>query len=582
MRRKIRNANMRPRALSILALALIMCFSAVGIQAADEELIVTAIEFTPTQYLTADEMLAAMTETKVGEPFDEEKLRADLYAIYDFATARHGRPVFYDLQGELIEHEGGVKVVIHPIELSAVDFPSYDITGFVIDIDTVSEETFRKHLDVAPGTVRLDELLGAIETALSKANDETGYFFYLPVDPYLDEQGRVHLQVRAARLGSIAVEGNQKTRDYVIEREIESKIGEPFNLETFYADWWRINRLGFFNVVEPDITEQWRDGAVYVDVVWRVEERQTGSAGLGAGYSSNNGFSGYLELADENLFGRGQFASIKWEFGGKFNSYDLSFYDPNIAGSRFTGGLGIYNTLLRDRKADDRTYDAHSVGGHLTFGRRFTDMLQTSLRFGVKDSELTYKDKDGNELEKQTDRIRSVRLSLFGDSSDSPFYPTRGLRYNASTELARKIWNGTTHFTKYEGQVSTYRKVGSNDQVIALRLMGGFAHEALPETERFNVGGADTVRGYDYAHMQGDKMLVGNAEYRFKISDTVHGVVFADTGAAWGVAEQISLDKLSKSVGLGLRFDTPLGMMRLEYGFGSEGGKLNFSIGPAF
>ena len=578
MQPKIRCSGMRSLARRAFMLALMVFLSAAGMQAAHEELIVTAIEFTPTQYLTAEEMLAVMTETKVGEPYDEGKLTADLYAIYALAQERYGRPVFYDIQGELIAHEGGVKIVIHPIELSAVDLPSYEITGFVIDIDAVDEAVFRKHLDLEPGTVRLDDLFAAIETALQNTNEETGYFFYLPVDPYLDEEGRVNLTVRAARLGSVAVEGNQKTRDYVIEREIESKVGEPFNLETFYADWWRINRLGFFSAVEPDITEEWRDDQVLVNLVWRVQERQTGSAGIGAGYSTNNGFSGYLELADENLFGRGQSAAIKWEFGGKLSSYDLSFYDPNIAGSRFSGGLGIHNTILRDRKSKDGLYDADSIGGYLSFGRRFTDMLQASLRLGIKDSELTYKEIDKEDIE----RVRSLRLTLFGDSTDSLFYPTRGLRYSTSTELARPIWKGTEDFTKYEGQISTYHKVGSNDQVVALRLMGGFAVDTLPDTEKFHVGGADTVRGYGYSHMIGDKMLVGNVEYRFKISDAVHGVVFVDTGAAWDAADKWDLNDLQSAFGLGVRFDTPLGMMRLDYGIGSEGGKFNFSIGPTF
>jgi outer membrane protein insertion porin family len=82
--------------------------------------------------------------------------------------------------------------------------------------------------------------------------------------------------------------------------------------------------------------------------------------------------------------------------------------------------------------------------------------------------------------------------------------------------------------------------------------------------------------------MIGDKMLVGNVEYRFKISDAVHGVVFVDTGAAWDAADKWDLNDLQSAFGLGVRFDTPLGMMRLDYGIGSEGGKFNFSIGPTF
>ena len=94
MQPKIRCSGMRSLARRAFMLALMVFLSAAGMQAADEELIVTAIEFTPTQYLTAEEMLAAMTETKVGEPYDEGKLTADLYAIYALAQERYGRPVF--------------------------------------------------------------------------------------------------------------------------------------------------------------------------------------------------------------------------------------------------------------------------------------------------------------------------------------------------------------------------------------------------------------------------------------------------------------------------------------------------------
>ena len=304
-----------------------------------------------------------------------------------------------------------------------------------------------------------------------------------------------------------------------------------------------------------------------------MQERQTGSAGIGAGYSTNNGFSGYLELADENLFGRGQSAAIKWEFGGKLSSYDLSFYDPNIAGSRFSGGLGIHNTILRDRKSKDGLYDAHSIGGYLSFGRRFTDMLQASLRLGIKDSELTYKEIDKEDIE----RVRSLRLTLFGDSTDSLFYPTRGLRYSTSTELAPDL-EGYGGLHEIQGQISTYHKVGSNDQVVALRLMGGFA-VTLPDTEKFHVGGADAVRLRLLAH---DWIRCWSETWSTGLSFRRYTAWSSSTRGRLGRCGQVGPER--SPVGLrprrALRY--PLGMMRLDYGIGSEGGKFNFSIGPTF
>lgn len=573
MLRKLHFSSLQPIVVYALMMALSVVVPAASVRAAEGAPIVTAVEFTPTKYLTAGEMLDAMTEIKVGEPLDEEKLMADMYAIYALGIERHGRAVFYDVNAEFVAHEDGVKVIIQPIEM-----PVIEVSGFDVDIDVMDAETFKKFLDFEAGELGLDELQLVVRAALDNAHQETGYVLYIPVDPYLDEQNVVHLQVRAARVGSITLAGNQKTRDYVIEREIESKPGEPFNIQTFHGDWWRIDRLGHFNQVEPNVTESWRDDTLYIDVEWQLDERQTGSAGFGAGYSSKNKLSGYLELADENLFGRGQFASIKWEFGTVMSSYDLSFYDPNIAGTRFTGGLGIYNTTTKGRKDGDKEYDDHSVGGQISFGKRFTDFLQGSMRLRIQDTVRDY----GESEPKMEDRTRSIRISLFGDTTNNLMYPTEGLRYGASSELARTIWGGSTHFTKYEGNVSTYYKVGSNDQVVALRLMGGFAVDELPPQDRFHVGGADTVRGYDYGYLQGDKMLVGNAEYRFKISDAVQGVVFADTGSAWSLKDAIELDDLKSAVGIGIRFDTPLGPMRLEYGIGSEGGKASFSIGPSF
>lgn len=567
---------------ALFVLLFTLCFlPATGVTAQESAPIVTAIEFAPTQYLTEDEMRSAVTETKIGEPLDSDKLLADMLAIHELGTEKHGVQVFYDFEAELIPHSDGVKVVIYPIEMPV-------IKGFVVDIDVVDEDEFLAVFPMETGRLLSDDtiqtLYSSIEQAIEGLFERTGYFFNL-TDLRLEEDETVYIQLRAVRIASITIEGNEKTRDYVIAQEIESVPGEPLNVQKINEDIRRIFHLRHFEDVGAELEEN-PDDPQTVDVVYYVVERQTGMAGFGAGYSSSEGLVGYLELADENLFGRGQYASIRAEFGGKKTAYDLSFSEPNVGGTRTSFGFGLYNRTFRYEENEE----SHAAGGNITLGKRFTDYLRGSLRLKAENTrdverEVTPGDDDPEpeEIVKTTERrVRSIQLGLSGDTTDRPFYPTQGMRYSASTEFAMEILGGNTEFSKYEGQWSTYHKVGRADQVIALRLMGGYAPSDLPLQEKFRVGGPDTVRGYRFGHSRGEKMVVGNAEYRFKISDNIQGAIFADVGQAWTVDENPNFEDLLTSAGIGIRFDTPLGMMRLDYGIGKNGGRLEFGIGPAF
>jgi len=120
------------------------------------------------------------------------------------------------------------------------------------------------------------------------------------------------------------------------------------------------------------------------------------------------------------------------------------------------------------------------------------------------------------------------------------------------------------------------------DTVLALRLMGGIADTTLPDYEKFSVGGVNTLRGYDLSEFEGEKMLVFNAEYRWDIAESTQLVVFGDAGYAWVLDDPILFDDIKFGYGVGLRFDTPLGPIRLDYGLGEEGGQTYFSIGQTF
>src|SRR5690606_31405112 len=167
-----------------------------------------------------------------------------------------------------------------------------------------------------------------------------------------------------------------------------------------------------------------------------------------------------------------------------------------------------------------------------------------------------------------------------------PFYPTEGFRNRLSVERAGGWLGGTTEFTKFEADVSTYIKIGQRDrQALALRAMlgtGSGAGGGLPRPERFRLGGSETLRGYNFGEFEGDRMLVLNAEFRFPIVDAVEGVVFADFGRTFSAGEGISFSDLKAGYGVGIRLDTPLGIVRIDYGIGESGGRTYFSFRPMF
>jgi outer membrane protein insertion porin family len=167
------------------------------------------------------------------------------------------------------------------------------------------------------------------------------------------------------------------------------------------------------------------------------------------------------------------------------------------------------------------------------------------------------------------------------DTRDDVFNPHNGWYGIAQAEIAGRFLGGDNNYNKYILDLRNYIDTGQ-DTVLALRLMGGIADTTLPEYEKFTVGGVNTLRGYDLAEFEGEQMLVFNAEYRWDIADNTQLVVFGDAGYAWALDEPIRLDDIKFGYGVGLRFDTPLGPIRLDYGLGEEGGQTYFSIGQTF
>lgn len=535
-----------------------------GDQEGAQNPIVRAIVVEGNVEVDTETILNQVQATKVGEPLDIDGLREDVFRIADLGYFESIEPELYTVD------EDGVRVVFNIVEFPVVR----EITITVAE-NVVEPSRVRALLDVETGKVlNANALTESLQRLPVVSGEQLGYILQATrVELTGSDMDVLAIDVAPVRVGEIIIEGNEKTKEYVIRRELTFKPGDILEMEAIRNSLRRLGQLGYFEPIIPDFLVT--DDPLVVDIHLPVTEHKTGRAAFGAGYSSRDGLVGYIEVDDTNFLGRGQQARLKWEFGGRVNMYDLGFTEPYLFGTSTSAGFNLYNR----RRLERGEYTLRSTGGEVTFGRPLGQFTRgfLSLRLDNSSGEPV----SGSDYEPWSNRTRSIITSLRTDTTDYLNYPTEGFRHTLSVEMAGYFLGGDTRFTKYQTSFSKYHKVGRNDQTVALRVLAGYGVGELPPQEMFRVGGSETVRGYRYGEMRGDRMLVAQAEYRFPINETIHGAVFFDLGNAWD-NEAIDLTDLKRGFGVGIRFNTPLGVMRIDYGIGERGGEAYFSLGPTF
>ena len=534
------------------------------------------------------ETVMEVVKVKVGDTLTEEAVRADMQAINDLG-------LFFNVSARFHPHLGGIRLVYEVVENPRVKSIAFQGN------EAVSTDKLELLVSIKPGEIlNVKKLNGDLERILKYYYNE-GYSARIK-DVNISEQGDVTIVLEELRVSDIRVEGNKKTKEYVIRRQITVKPGELLNVNKLREDQRRLGNLGIFESVDIKLDlDEAKKGYI---VTYVVKEARTGSAALGAGWSSAEGFIGYIELAEDNFLGRQQRVNINWQFGGGRNSYELGFYDPWLDSRRTSFGLNLYNRTSRvERNWDEQRYDWTGTGGHpekvkyseqrrggsVSVGRPLNLDTRVSLSLRIDATKLTPLAEEGQseagwtwlEGKDPSGETRSVTLSLVNDTRDHYMNPKSGSLKRVSAEMAGGILGGDYTFGKYQAEGSVYREVFSN-QVLALHLAAGLSTGTLPPHEQYRIGGAESLRGYDYGEFYGDKMILANAEYRFQIIKGLQGVVFADTGAAWLKDDPMNLADFSTGVGVGVRIDTPIGMLRIDYGVGKEGGQAYFSFGQMF
>lgn len=537
--------------------------------------------------------LYGLIQSKVGSSVKMETIKSDVTALGGTGIFSRISPTFNSVpEGVKLKYQLTANPVVYKL----------DIQG-----NTVFRTQFLAELlNIQAGSVLdlnyVKERLKEIETLYLKQ----GYILVSFPDVHMTEDGTLHIMVEEGTIEDIKLVGNEKTKDHVVLRELRFRKGQPFNKFLASRSMERLYNLGFFEDVNMKLLPgEGSSHSVIVEI--DMIEQKTGIVTVGAGYSNSDGIVGMVEVGDSNFRGTGDKVNVHWEFGGsgRGKNYQFSYTRPWINDKGDSLGFSLYNRIYQydDFDATGNTvaeYQKRKKGWNLTWGRVSDEYRTNYLNFESTKEALNSGINPGpvmQNIDKETQgkwataivnnfgRTNSMTFTHVYDSRDNYFNATKGKRFSCSLQWGGHGLGGNFDFYKFTAEGRFYKQLG-NGHVLALRLMGGYISGHISYSDLFSLGGANNLRGYEDDQFKGDKMYAATLEYRLPIAKKVQGVLFTDVGSTWGIDRgQIPWYKDDRSIhfsaGVGLRLQTPIGPVRLDYGYGKKG-KFHFSFGTQF
>nr|WP_265263942.1 BamA/TamA family outer membrane protein [Spirulina subsalsa] len=452
--------------------------------------------------------------------------------------------------------------------------------------------------------------------------------------PQVSRDGVVTLQVAEGLIEDVQVrflneEGEEvsgRTRPFIVTREMQMAAGGIFQRDMAQADLQRVFGLGLFQDARLNFEPGTDPSQVIVNV--EVQEGNTGSVAAGVGISSASGFFGTGSYQQRNVGGNNQDLTAELQIGTREFLFDVAFTDPWIAGDPyrtsytvnafrrrtisliFDGGDPEIRLPNNDRPRVVRT------GGGVNFVRplapdpftRADWTLSAGFQYqavSIQDgnADISPVDSLGNLLSfspSGRDTIVALQLGAIYDRRNNPLQPTSGSLIRLGMDQTIPIGSGQIFFNRLRGSYSRYIPVDwfnlSRDpdapQTLAFNIQAGTVLGDLPPYEAFSIGGANSVRGYEEGNVgSGRSYLQLTAEYRFPILSFIGGTLFVDYGTDLGSGSSVPGNPArvrnkpgsGLGYGVGVRIQSPLGPIRVDYGFNDQGdSRLHFGIGERF
>lgn len=580
-----------------------------------EEISIESIRFVGNQTFDEDDLKDIMRTkekdwlswvTGAGE-LDLEKLNQDVISISSFYQ-NNGFINIKVSDPSVVFKEDEIEITIKVSEGDRYRVGQVDIDGDLIkpkealldELKIPSEEYFNRGL-LEKDVLHLTDIYG-----------DEGYAYAGVIPRTIPDPRTLTVDVTYAiekrqlvYFDEIIIGGNTATRDKVIRRELQVIEQELYNRTKLKQGIKRLHGLGYFEDVKVNTLKGDTDDQMILKI--DVTEKPTGQLTFGGGFGSEDGVFGVISVDEKNLWGLGHKAKASINLGGESTRFDVTYTNPWLFDIPLTGWINIYKW---DAEWTDYGYDKDSYGVRLGVSYPVFSRTRLTLSYLLDNSDITITDildASTNIIKLEGENITSsVTANLRYDSRDRGFNATRGSTSKLEVEYAGL--GGDFNFTKYTAETAWYwplfwKLVGMT------RAQGGYIafddDEDVPDYEKFYIGGINTIRGVekddisereypndpDSPLIGGEKYAVFNVELTFPIGEEMglYGVAFYDTGDVWAEGEDVDFGNMVSTAGGGVRWQSPFGALRLEYGFvidegntDASGGKLEFTMGQSF
>ena len=582
----------------------------------DKSIVISSVKFTGNSRVTTAELLD-ITQLKAGEYFSRSRVEDAQRRLLATGKFSEVRPDAQVANGKMAL---SFAVVENPIVKSIV------ITGN----HTIPTSTIMSALTTKPGSVQNYNNLREDRDKILGLYQAEGYTLVNITDMSTDENGTLHISIVEGIVKKIEVKkmvtkqkGNRrtpnddvlKTKDYVIDREIEIQPGKIFNVKEYDATVDNLMRLGIFKNVKYEARSIPGDPEG-IDLILLIDEDRTAELQGGVAYGSETGLMGTLSLKDSNWRGKNQQFGFTFEKSNKdYTGFALDFYDPWIKDTdRVSWGWGAYKTDYGDEDSI-LFHEIDTVGFKVNIGKglgkNFTLSLGTKVEYikekhedgklrKANNDKWYYKEKNKwREIEGVDDKywLWSIYPYISYDTRNNYLNPTSGLYAKWQIEGGHAGGYKSGNFGNTTLELRTYHKGLFKNNTFAYKVVGGIASNSTKESQKFWVGGGNSLRGYDGGFFKGSQKLVATIENRTQLNDIIGIVVFADAGRAWkqnGRDPSYTRDNnrfghnIGTTAGVGIRLNTPIGPLRFDFGWpvgnkmDDDGMKFYFNMGQSF
>ena len=546
--------------------------------------------------------------------FSIDNLRADERLIEEYMHSLGYRDA--EILGDSLYYSEDLKKMYFNIEL--YEGEKYKYGEISVSGNTIFEsEDILAALGISRGDqYNSEKLMEAIELGVRSPYMDKGYL-YCQINPIempvaadtvsptleINEMSPVHIR-------HINIVGNDKTKENVIRRELRIFPGDLFSRTALMRSQREVMILNYFANVVPDVMPYDDDE---IDLVFEVEEKNTGTATASAGYSERDGFIGTVGLQFPNFRGNGQQVSFNFQRAYSYEALSVSFVEPWLFDTPNLLGVSLFDqdrsqgrssSYLNYGSSYSTPYDVHTTGGSVTFGRRFQwpdNYFRGRWTFRAA---IDRYDLDKVYYQSIFDRVNPAHLeqtsgislnqTISRDSRNAPEFPTNGSVLTLNSVLSGGLLGGNESFFKQKASLEWYTPIWKDKLAMRNYFEGGILEELesdsthiIPYDEYFFMGGAGLIygsalRGYaerSVGTLEGDAYFGGMASFKYTLemrfllspNPMMYLIGFAEAGNVWDSFDSSSLFDLKRSAGFGGRvIMPPLGMLGIDIGWGFD------------